>query len=425
MQRKKRLQLWLLLSLFGAGITGLYWHRVLGPWEHYIDVETGRSKASMGDLYPRWVGTRALLLEGKNPYGPEVSHEIQMAFYGHEIHQTYDQPEKDRIDEQRFAYPVYVVFLLAPTVHIDFAVLQSWTPVVLAMLTAASMLLWLEVLHWRPPWPIVCAMILFMISSPQIAQGLRLRQFGLLVAFLIALSAWCVMRNHLATAGLLLALATIKPQMVALPLACFLTWSVGDVKKRWRLAAGFAGALALLAGAGELLLPRWPRYFLEGIVAYRKYFPTTSPLRLALGNGIGEAVGGVIIIGLLIFAWRNRAQPGDSPQFASTLAASFIAATLALPILTPFNQAMLILPVLMVLGGWASLPKFSRVTFILITSWPWIVELVLLLFPPRLNSLGRFPLLPSLLVLSVPFLVPLWLVTRKANVQAGQSLIPQ
>ncbi len=60
---------WLLLGIFVAGITCSYVARILAPWEHFVDVEGGNLKAQMGDLYPRWLGTRELLLHGRNPYG--------------------------------------------------------------------------------------------------------------------------------------------------------------------------------------------------------------------------------------------------------------------------------------------------------------------------------------------------------------------
>ena len=37
---------------------------------------------SGNDFYPRWRGTRALLLEGKDPYSEEVTLEIQRGMYG-------------------------------------------------------------------------------------------------------------------------------------------------------------------------------------------------------------------------------------------------------------------------------------------------------------------------------------------------------
>jgi hypothetical protein len=183
-----------------------------------------------------------------------------MAFYGRPIEQTYDKPASEIIDEQRFAYPLYVVLLLAPTVHADFAQLQAWAPVFLAVLLAIGVWMWLGVLRWRPPPIVVAALVLFVLSSPQIAQGLRLRQIGLFVAFLLALATWLVTRQRYFMAGILLALCTIKPQLVALCLLWFLLWSVGEWRKRWPLAAGFGVALALLTGVADLLQEIFPHH---------------------------------------------------------------------------------------------------------------------------------------------------------------------
>jgi hypothetical protein len=420
-RRHIRIELvWLLLSVFAVGAAWLYMNRVLGPWEHYIDVETGRLKAAMGDLYPRWVGTRAILLDGKNPYGPEVSHEIQTAFYGHPIVQSYDQPQPNIIDEQRFAYPVYVVFMLAPTVHVPFDILQTWTPVVLAVLLAISIPLWMHVLRWRTSSITAAALILFILASPQIAQGLRLRQLGFLVGSLLALAAWCIARNHLAAAGAVLALSTIKPQMALLPLAWFLVWGLGDLPRRWRLLVGFAGSMAALVGAGELILPGWHRDFLSGLYAYRKYVHFPSLLQVALGYRIGDAAGLVLVAGLLTLAWRNRKHAGDFPEFARTLSAFLIGTTLALPLLPPFNQVLLIFPALMLVRDWPALPKFSRFAFVIFLSWPWIAEIVLLAVPPQVKSQSRLPLLPSILVLLLPFLLPILLMTKRLPSAAKQ-----
>jgi hypothetical protein len=406
-------RIWLLLSLFACGLSWLYMSRVLLPWEYYIDVQHGRLIAQMGDLYPRWVGTRELLLNGRNPYSPEVSHEIQMAFYGHAIDQRYGQSGVEVVDEQRFVYPVYVVFLLAPTVHVAFVHLQFWAPVVFAVITAVSGLLWLGILRWSRPKILTAAVILFVLSSPQIIQGLRLRQLGLLVAFLLALSACCIIRGRLAIAGILLAISTVKPQMVVLPLAWFLFWSVGAWPRRWPLPAGFGITLATLIGLGELILPGWPRDFVNGLMAYHKYFPTTSLLCIALGNWVGGAVSGIVIVGLVALAWRNRNANAISHEFTRTMAIFFVAATLVLPLMTPFNQVLLLLPALMALRDWGTLPPLVRRVFAVVLAWPWMVSLVLLLLHPRLDSPNRLPLLPSALVLFLPFLLVMTLAIRR------------
>jgi hypothetical protein len=397
-------RIWLLLSLFASGLSWLYMSRVLLPWEYYIDVQHGRLIAQMGDLYPRWVGTRELLLNGRNPYSLEVSHEIQMAFYGHAIDQKYGQSGVDVIDEQRFVYPVYVVFLLAPTVYVTFAHLQLWAPLIFAALTAISVLLWLSVLRWKPAKPLVAALVLFVLGSPQIMQGLRLRQLGLVVAFLLAMSAWCITRDRLASAGIFLAISTLKPQMVLLPLAWFVLWSLGASPRRWRLLVGFGITLITLIATGEFILPGWPRYFLEGLVAYRKYFPRPSILCLALGNWVGGTVSGIMIIGLLALGWRNRRAAAVSHDFTHTLATFLVIGTLVLPA-TPFNQVLLLLPIFMIIRNWAALKSIDRAVFAIIVAWFWTTSFLLLAMHPRLDSPSRLPLLPSALVLFMPFIL--------------------
>ncbi len=410
-----KLRLWLLLSLLASATSSLYMSRVLLPWEYYIDVQHGKLKAEMGDLYPRWVGTRELLLHGRNPYGTEISHEIQIAFYGHVIDQTYGEPGVEVVDEQRFVYPLYVVFLLAPTVYLSFSQVQTCALVLFTVVTAISVLLWLDLLRWRPHKILTTGIVLFVLSSPQIMQGLRLRQIGLVVAFLLALSAWCIARNHLAVAGTLLAISTIKPQMVVLPLVWFLLWGVSVWPRRWPLLAGFGVTLATLVALGELILPGWPSYFVNGLIAYRKYFPTTSLLCLALGNWVGGALSGIVILALLALAWRNRKIDAASPDFIQTLAAFFVAAALVLPLFQPFNQVLLLLPALMVFRDWDAVPRLARRLFFVVVAWPWIASLVLLLFPPRLDSTNRLPLLPSVLILFVPFLLLLLLLTKSSR----------
>jgi len=413
--RPRNARLWLLLSLLVTGVSWLYVHRILVPWTSYLHLQNGYVIAQISDLYSPWVGTRELLLHRRNPYAPEVSHEIQMVFYGHAINQTYDKPGVALVDEQRFAYPVYEVFLTAPLAYVDFAEVQRWAPFVLGWLIALNVFLCVSILHWRLPWEATAAIVLFTLSSPQIVQGLRLQQLAIVEGCLLTAAAWCVSKNYAGTAGALLALSTIKPQMALLPLCWFAIWAVGDWRRRWRLAASFIATTVALIVAGELLLPGWPRYFLAGLAAYRKYAMPTSALRVALGDTIGEILGGILVLGLMAYAWQNRKEAGDARQFASILAAFFMCALLTFPLFTPFNQVLLILPALLLLHDWKTLPRFSRLVFILLVSWPCIISLALLLFPPSTSSPNQLPLLPALLVPFAPFILPLLLITRSRH----------
>jgi hypothetical protein len=374
----------------------------------------------MGDLYPRWVGARELLLHKRNPYGPEVSQQIQIAFYGHAIIQDYSSPGHKTVDEQRFAYPVYVVFLMAPTVYTDFATVHRAAPSALALLTGIGVLLSISLLRWRIPWEQKAAITLLTISSPQIVQGLEHQQLAIVVGLLLIAGMWCAARNYLAVAGIFLAWSTIKPQMALLPLCFFLVWVIGDWVRRWRLFAGFLAMLFLLIGAGELILPGWVGNFQAAAADYRKYFPTTSFLRMAVGDALGEVLGGIVVVGLIVLAWRNRREAADSRKCIATFATFLMGTILAFPLFTPFNQVMLILPTMLLLHDWKTLPKFSRVVFVVTVTWPWITSLVLLLSPPRLNSPNQLPLLPAFLTPFFPLFLPLLLMTRREDATLPQ-----
>lgn len=410
-----RTRVWLLLSLFTTVTTWFYAVKVLGPWDQYIGEVHDGVKAQLGDLYPRWLGTRELLLRGRNPYGPEVSQEIQMAYYGRIVTQENPGAGHKIIDEQRFAYPIYVVFLMAPTVYTGFPDVQRWAPAVLALLAALSVPMCLDLLRWRLRWQSLAAITLFTISSPQIVQGLLHQQLTIVVGFLLFAGSWCVSRNYLLSAGMLLACSTLKPQMALFPLCFFLVWVMGNWRKRWRLLAGFLAMMAALVGAGEFVLPGWISYFVAGAEAYRKYFPTTSLLRVALGNALGEILGGIIVLALLLIGWRNRRALADSREFTNIFAAFLMGTTLVFPLLTPFNQVLLILPAMLLLQDWKALPRSSRLVFMVTVSWPWITSSVLLLFRPRLDSPNQLPLLPSFLVLFFPLFLPLLLMTRRRD----------
>src|SRR6202021_449043 len=101
--------------------------------------------------------------------------------------------------------------------------------------------------------------------------------------------------------------------------------------------------------------------------------------------------------------------------------AFFKATVLTFPLFTPFNQVLLILPAMLLIRDWKSLPRFSRLVFIVSVSWPWIVSWVLLLFRPRLDSPNQLPLLPSFPVSFFSLFFPFILITRRGGVPGPPS----
>jgi hypothetical protein len=271
---------------------------------------------SLNDLYPVWIGSRELLVHGRNPYSPDISREIQIAFYGADL------GPGSRPDQQCcFAYPVYVSFLLAPTVKSDFSKLQLPALLFLAVITAISIVSW-HAVTGRAAGELVFMLPLVLVSPP-VMQGLELRQSGMLVAVLLAGAAILAQRRHFTLCGIALALATIKPQMCALPIAWMLLWALNGWSSRKNLALGFGAMMALLVGGGEVLLPGWISDFLGQLKVYRG-FAGASMLELLYGRSIGLTLTFVFIFVLLVIMWRKRAVLDFVPMLAIVLATEVV-----------------------------------------------------------------------------------------------------
>src|SRR3979409_1533920 len=117
---------WLAVALVCACGVWICAGRVLIPQRRADAAVHGHPRGNLSDLYPRWLGARELLLHGRDPYSQEITREIQRGYYGRELDSSRPNDPKD---QSSFAYPVYVVFLLAPTVFMSFStvkILSFW-----------------------------------------------------------------------------------------------------------------------------------------------------------------------------------------------------------------------------------------------------------------------------------------------------------
>src|SRR5215470_3507772 len=126
-----------------CAVSWLYVDRVLIPHQKAESAARGIPRGNLSDLYPRWLGSRELLLRHRDPYSPDVTREIQAGYYGRPLDPNL---KNDPTDQQAFAYPVYVVFLLYPTVAMRFDQVQTVLRWTLTGLTLISVPLWLRVI---------------------------------------------------------------------------------------------------------------------------------------------------------------------------------------------------------------------------------------------------------------------------------------
>src|SRR6266478_4912216 len=111
-------QLRIVFALCCAISMWLYSRAFLQPYVTGLHYSSGVAGGPFGDLYPSWFGTREFIVNHRSPYGKEVTQSLQITYYGHVL------GSDDHRNQQRFAYPIYIVFLFAATTWMPFHMVQ-------------------------------------------------------------------------------------------------------------------------------------------------------------------------------------------------------------------------------------------------------------------------------------------------------------
>lgn len=416
------------LALATLCMAGMWLHvnRVVIAHQISESRRLGTPRGNLSDLYPRWLGTRELLLHHRDPYSREVTLEIQAGYYGRPLDPS---RRDDPIDQQAFAYPLYTVFLLAPTITLPFFLVRLVFFWVLVGLTLFSVILWFRFLQWRARWNVIASITLLTLGSFAAVQGLKLQQLSLVVAFLLAGLLACLSAEKYVSAGILLALATIKPQL-SLPLTAWLMlWSLCAIHRRWRFMVAFLVSLVALVGGAELLLPGWIPRFYAALVAYRHYAPAGPLLEQMLPRAIAIAVIVSLAITLATVCWKERKYGPHDFQFVSTTSLVLAVTLLLIPMTPPYNQLLLLPAILLLVHDWRELwtrgmaGRALLVTAMIPLIWSWASAIVIAavsFFTSAAQSFWQVPLWTSV-VLPIPVVACLGLLTFRKVFNANMS----
>jgi Glycosyltransferase family 87 len=386
----------------------------------------GIPRGNLSDLYPSWLASRELLLHHRDPYTPETTREIQAGYYGRAIDAT--RPN-DPANEQAFAYPVYVAFLLAPTVKLPFSEVQVIFRWLLAGLTALSVTLWLGVMGLRQSWTSATVLMLLVFGTFPVVQGIKLQQLSLLVAALVAGAVFSIVRGRLTLAGVLMALAMIKPQLTFLVAAWLLLWSLSRLQLRWKFAVSFTVSLLALVIGGEVLLRGWIHEFYIAVLRYRKYAVGPSLLGELTTPTFGVLLTVAALILAAIICWRARNSWASDRDFFWTTSLVLAVTVVVIPTIAPYNQPLLIPGAFLVALRWAGeygsdvlrtnllIRVFRGVTAICL-AWQWISATVLAaasFFSSKVQEFWRLPLWASILTpvaLTACLVLMIWFPAR-------------
>jgi hypothetical protein len=282
---------------------------VAAPFE-YLHIVDRSIPSQRSGLLPRWVGTRAAL-HGQDPYSPEVLREIQRAFYGHAL------APGDPGNPENFLYPATVVLLLAPLAPL------SWPAARLAFLGFNIPLLawgfWLALSALNLPLTRRArfAVLLLAFAAWPTVWGLRLLQLTVPVAAFVLIAWYLLTRGRSVAAGILLALATIKPQLLLPLLLALFVWAL--LRRQWALMVSFLATMGAQLAVTESLVPGWFPRWRASLGNYTTVTQTAMPLQQLFGHWPGLAVTAALAIAAAGTLWRVRRAAANSHDFAAAV----------------------------------------------------------------------------------------------------------
>lgn len=299
--------------------------------------------ASLPDLYSPWVGARAAL-HGRDPYTPAVTAQIQKDIYGHVLQPT------ETWDRQAFVYPVYIALLLGPFTVLPWKAVSLLFAVLAPLAVGAAAWSWVQCSEARLDRRKTLLFVALIVASWPSLWGCYQRQPSLFVIAAIAAALLLLRRGRDVGAGVVLALATVKPQLVVLIALWMLIVAVAH--RRWRFVAALALTMSLLIGGSLMLVPGWISQWVHAAAAYAEYPAKISVLAFLLGRRAGLAV--LIAAALLVCLKLAKAaipapQDRDFPRTAALVLALTVCIMPQNPWLV-FNDLLLVPGILVLLA---------------------------------------------------------------------------
>jgi hypothetical protein len=422
--RRTPLGLYLLLLFVASGMLA-YYLVVFLPQIRLARAHSNLTFSYGEDLYPYWLGTRELQLHDISPYSRETTRNIQTSVWGRPL----EPGSADRKDQHGFSCPLYVALLMGPTARIPFEVVWRGALLMSAAITMGSVFLWAWAAGLNLSRSALLLASAFTVTSYPVLEGLIVGQLSLPVAGFMSAAAACIQSRRLGLAGVLLALATIKPQLVFLALLLLLLWVSGEWRQRWKLLLGFGICLALLLGSAQWMLPGWFGQWLNALRSYRAYTP--PPLtEHVLGSRV--AVGLVVILllwaGWLAWRWKKQELQSSRLRVLSALVLSITVVTL--PMGDAVYDHVLLLPAILLLAsdwhaGRSRSPARRALWGLtaLVLAWPWITAWPVVVLLATATSCGKFPVLCSLPLRTaavLPFMLLALLLLETVDLLRGE-----
>jgi hypothetical protein len=232
----------------------------------------------------------------------------------------------------------------------------------------------LILVDWRPTILMIIILFLYTFLWYHSLRPIISGNASILVAFFVTGALLAIRSNQDVLGGVLLAMTTIKPQMVIILILFVLIWSI--VKGRWRIIWTFCGSLSFLIIFGTLFFQDWILENIRQIIRYNEimFISTPSSILMSWLPGVGKQMGWIltgVMVAILMIEWRSSVSKDDR-WFTWTAMVTLTASTL-IGIYTTLENYIMMYPAIMLILAtwdkrWGLLGKWLIVIFLILTS---------------------------------------------------------
>jgi hypothetical protein len=299
------------------------------------------------DFLVHWVGSRALLVDGLSPYGDAVALRIQTMAYG--------RPALPGEHELRVAYPLYSVGIFLPFALVsDYKLARALWMTTLEIGLVSLALLSLRLTRWKPGVWLLGVFLLFAMTWYHSARAVINGNVVVLLAVFIAGALAAIQSGRDELAGVLLALSTIKPQVVILLVIFVWVWAISV--RRSRIVLWTVLSLVFLSIGAAFFVPDWPLQNLWEVIRYPGYNPPGTPGSAlatwlpAAGSKLGWGL--TFLLGILLLTEWSAARGQDFRWFLWTASLTLVASQWIGIQTDPGNFIVLFIPLVLVFAMW-------------------------------------------------------------------------
>jgi hypothetical protein len=345
----------------------------------YTNYQFVQNSPGGNDFLARWMGARFWIKEGISPYDPRVSLESQTVIYGRPA-----IPE-DGEDIAHFAYPLPSMIFFAPFGVLPYQTARAIWMTLLEIGLLLLTFLGFQIAKWNPRRVLLIGLLVFSLTWYHGMRAFILGQFAIIEAVLIAGALLAIQRDNDWLAGLMMALAISKPQMVFLLYPFTILWSISN--RRWQLLGSLFGFVLLILGGFLLLMPDWPLQWIGQVLEYPAYSPAKPFVTIIadlfpnFASWLNLGLSALFVV-YMLWEWYRAFGKGER-WFQWTCALTLVITSMVVVRTATTNYLAMVPGLIMVFSIWANrwnrkgeVLIFSVLIFLFLGLWALFIQTV-------------------------------------------------